>query len=83
MIRRFVALDLVAFALAMLAAAPASAAVFEVGEDGTVVRLDAPAPAARAVARQGRGRPATTGMARAATLRPLVEQAATRYEVSP
>jgi soluble lytic murein transglycosylase-like protein len=85
MIRNSVAPMIFIFAMAMLDAAPASAAVFEVGEDGMLVQLDTPAPAAPRVARQVRGRiaQATTGATRALALRAVVEQAATRYEVSP
>ena len=60
---------------------PATAAVFELSDDGTVVRLDTPvvptAPAAR-------GRPAgAIAAARAREFRPAVVRASQFYEVSP
>lgn len=67
-----------------LACAPAEAAVFEVGDDGSVVQLDAPVAAVHTVRpARYRGGSGGSSAARAALLRPAVEQAARRYEVSP
>lgn len=65
----------------LLVAVPATAAVYEVGDDGTLERLDASVPAA---ARPVVVRQPTAGAAnqRAAALRPYIEAAALRYEVS-
>ena len=63
--------------LLLLVAAPASAAVYEVDDDGTMERLDTPPPV-RAVA----PRPVATA-ARARDFRPQVTSAGQRYEVSP
>jgi soluble lytic murein transglycosylase-like protein len=62
----------------------AQAAVFEVGDDGSLERLDTPVVAAT-TARDVRARSMTTvtSTARAATLRPVVQHAAARYSVSP
>ena len=71
------------FVLLVLAGSvPATAAVYEVGEDGSVERLDVPAAAApRAAPPQRRYGGGTT--ARSQAYRPYVAEAATRYEVSP
>lgn len=64
----------------MLTAVPVTAAVYEVGDDGTMERLDvyvAPPPVRSA------GRRDTASSPRAAAYRPLVAQAARQYEVSP
>ena len=66
----------------LLLAGPACAAVYEVGEDGSLERLDTVvAPSASPV----RHRVSTTSKtsARAAAFQPAVNSAATRYEVSP
>lgn len=63
------------------AAGPAHAAVFEVGEDGSVTQLDTPVAAARAIVRAVAIGRASSSRARA--LHPVVAQAAQRYEVSP
>lgn len=62
----------------------AQAAVFEVGDDGSLERLDTPVAAAT-TARDVRARSMTTvtSTARAAALRPVVQHAAARYSVSP
>lgn len=64
------------------ATGPADAAVFEVGEDGSVTRLDAPVAAVRAPVRAVTTVSATS-TSRARALRPYVTKAAQRYEVSP
>lgn len=63
-------------------AAPASAAVYEVDDDGAVSRIDTqvPPPARKPVAVRSRA----TGISpRASTYRPYVAAAATQYELSP
>lgn len=71
---------LIALSLLLLAS-PVQAAVFEVGDDGSVVRLDAPVPATVVVPR--RGFAASTAAARAQAFRPDVDRAGRQYEVSP
>ena len=69
--------------LAALLASPAAAAVFEVGADGSVERLDtASAPTVPAVAAPARSIRVATS-ARAASFRPDVERAGSQYAVSP
>ena len=66
---------------ALLWAPPAAAAVFEVGSDGNVERLDAPVGRADTPAS---ARPtAHRAAVRAAAFRPDVDRAAQRYAVSP
>ena len=69
--------------LAALLASPATAAVYEVGADGSVERLDttsaATVPAAVVPARSIR----VATSARAASFRPDVERAGSQYAVSP
>lgn len=72
---------------ATLLGAPAGAAVFEVAEDGSVERLDTPAPLRvgrppAPVQRPPHVRPSLAAGQRAQAARPLVEQAAQQYEVS-
>lgn len=65
----------------VLLASPATAAVFEVGDDGAMVRLDAPVAMAAAPAR---ARPAgAMATARARAFHPDVARAGRQYEVSP
>ena len=65
----------------LLAAVPALPAVFEVGDDGAMVRLDVPVAAAVLPARR---RPASPSMAaRALAFRPDVDGAARSYQISP
>lgn len=67
-------------------AAPGTAAVYEVGADGTVERLDTPPPVPAPVARAARAsgeRPSAAAAARAQAFRPHVERASRQYEVSP
>lgn len=63
----------------------AQAAVFEVGDDGSLERLDTPVAAVAVTARDVRTRSGTTvtSAARAAALRPVVQHAAARYSLSP
>ncbi len=73
---------LIALSLLLLAA-PVQAAVFEVGDDGSMARLDAPAAVA-AAATPRRAHPASgTGASRASAFRPAVDRAGRQYEVSP
>ena len=65
----------------LLVAAPLQAGVFEVGDDGSVVQLDAPAPLTAA---PRRAQPASgTAASRARAFRPDVDRAGRQYEVSP
>ncbi len=77
---RTFALGLLAFAGAVTA--PAAAAVYEVGADGSVERLDTQAaPEVHAVPRRIRNGGGTSAPSQA--YRPYVAEAASRYEVSP
>jgi soluble lytic murein transglycosylase-like protein len=69
-----------AVTMTLLLASPVTAAVFEVGDDGTMVRLDSPA----AVALPARARQTGTAVAvRARAFRPDVARAGRQYDVSP
>ncbi len=71
-----------AFAMVLaLFAGPAAAAVFDVGDDGTVSRLDTPVAPAVAARAPHQGNAALA--ARAQSFRPAVEAAAQHYAVSP
>ena len=74
-----------AFALtaALLLAMPAGAAVFEVGDDGAVERLDTPVPAAAVEARLSQRIASSTATTRARQFQPDVARAGREYEVSP
>lgn len=63
-------------------AAPVSAAVYEVGDDGSVERLDAVPAVAQAPLRVT-VRPSASATARAAAYAPMVAAAADRYALSP
>ena len=71
---------LIALSLLLLAA-PVRAAVFEVGDDGSMVRLDAPVVAVAVAARPRAS--AGTAAARARAFRPAVDRAGRQFEVSP
>lgn len=74
----------VVFAFALLAAVPANGAVWEVGDDGSVERLDTEVAIARpAAARPSVARPSMASPARAAAFRPMVASAADRYALNP
>ena len=68
-----------------LRASPAAAAVFEVGDDGSVARIDVtvPRPLAAAPARRHHPHPSGGPTAPAAAYVPLVASAGARYAVSP
>ena len=64
----------------LMFSAPARSAVFEVGDDGTMVRLDTPVAAAMPLRRV---QPVSgTAASRARAFRPDVERASRQYEVS-
>ena len=69
-----------AMTMTLLIASPAAAAVFEIGDDGTMVRLDAPVAAASLPHVR---LTADTITARASAFRPDVARAGSQYEVSP
>lgn len=75
---------MIALRLAVVAvvafAVPVSAAVYEVGDDGAVSRIDTQIPPPIRKPAATRSRASTAG---AATYRPYVAAAATRYELSP
>ncbi len=74
----------VRFSIAMLVAliaVPAAAAVYDIGDDGTVSRLDT--PVVKVVAPPLLRSPGTALSARATTYRPAVENAGQRYAISP
>ena len=66
--------------LAWVMTAPAAAAVYEVGDDGSVERLDRPVVIAPPIHARSRTPPAA---ARAGSFAPLVDAAAGRYALSP
>jgi soluble lytic murein transglycosylase-like protein len=69
-------------AAVLAVATPAAGAVYEIGEDGSMARLDSPAPISPAPTQVRRPAPSRTANARAAVFRPFVDRAARRYEVS-
>ncbi len=73
--------SLTATLMLLLLGSPATAAVFEVGDDGTLQRLDAPIARPAAAVRGHATGPAAT--ARAHAFRPDVDRAGQQYEVSP
>jgi soluble lytic murein transglycosylase-like protein len=77
-------ITIVAVTLCAVQAAPGRAAVYEVGEDGALIRLDTPvvAPLAAPVAARP-SRPNASFSRRAEVYRPAINAAAERYEVSP
>lgn len=77
---------ILAVTVAVMTASGAAAAVFEIGDDGGMVRIDTPvvpAPANRGSSPHRAPRPGVSAAQRAAAMRPYVEQAAMRYAVSP
>ena len=66
----------------LLAAGPARAAVYEIGDDGAMIRLDAAAPVLLPVTARV-SKPSAAASARAAAFRPDVERAGQHYAVSP
>ena len=67
-----------------LCAAPCAAAVYEVGDDGTMVRVDPPPPPRPAsYSAIPRREPRQTTSARAGQFRPAVVSAGAQYAVSP
>ena len=76
MIARFVT-------LLLLLASPAAAAVFEVGDDGALERLDTPRMATPTLVAANTRPTARIMASRAQAFRPEVDRAAQRYEVSP
>jgi soluble lytic murein transglycosylase-like protein len=74
-------LTVAAVALCAALAAPGQAAVYEVGEDGALIRLDVPVVATPAASRPPPAPVRVSG--RAEAYRPAVTAAAARYDVSP
>lgn len=74
-------IKLIATLTLLLTTVSSAAAVFEVGNDGSMVRLDRPIVATAASAERQPIRTVVT--ARAAAFRPVVDLAAQRYQVSP
>lgn len=72
-----------ALLVACLLASPATAAVYEVGEDGSVERLDVVVAPPTPVAHRASPLHTAPASARARALAPLVAAAADRYELSP
>jgi soluble lytic murein transglycosylase-like protein len=67
--------------LCVAGTSPCGAAVYEVGEDGALLRLDTPVPAEVPIARSPRS--AASASHRAEAYRPAITAAAARYDVSP